>query len=156
MAGFGSEYRRDDGIGVVVAAQAVAASPTSCNVGPLGDPLDLLGTWNGADLVVVVDAVRSGARPGTIRVLEMDVNPPRGLEQGIDGGSGEASTHGIGLSGVLRLARALGQAPARLVVVGIEGEEFGFGREMSHSVRAAVPEAVRRVVELIEEVSACA
>jgi hydrogenase maturation protease len=65
--------------------------------------------------------------------------------------AGLASTHGIGLAGVLRLSRALGQAPQRLVVVGIEGERFDLGQGLSEKVEAAVPEAVQRVVELIRE-----
>ena len=66
------------------------------------------------------------------------------------------STHGIGLAGVLRLARAVGHAPGRVVVVGIEGDDFGRGPGLSPAVDAAVPGAVRRVVELISEVRPCA
>jgi len=155
VAGLGSEFRRDDGVGSVVAERAVTEAASARDVGPIGDPLDLLGVWNNADLVVIVDAVASGAPPGQVRVLEMDVAR---LSAHDDGAAVPApqSTHGIGLAGVLRLARALGQAPARLVVVGIEGERFDLGRGLSPSVQAAVPEAVRRVVELIKEVHPCA
>ena len=41
------------------------------DIGPLTDPLDLLGAWDGADLAIVVDAVRSGAAPGTLRVVDL-------------------------------------------------------------------------------------
>ncbi len=71
-------------------------------------------------------------------------------------GPGTTSTHGIGLPGVLRLAQALDQAPARVVVVGIEGEDFGRGTGLSPAVHAAVPVAVASVVELIKEAQACA
>ena len=66
------------------------------------------------------------------------------------------STHGISLAGVLRLARAVGRAPARVVVVGIEGDDFGKGTGLSPAVHAAVPVAVGKVLELIEEPQACA
>jgi len=152
VAGLGSDYRRDDGAGPLIAARAVAEAGNGRNIGPVTDPLDLLGAWDGADLAIVVDAVRSGVAPGTLRVLELTA-----------GGSGEplnlsgaTSTHGIGLAGVLRLARAVGQAPARVVVVGIEGEDFGRGQGLSPAVNATVPAAVHRVVELISEVRPCA
>jgi Ni,Fe-hydrogenase maturation factor len=57
---------------------------------------------------------------------------------------------------VLRLARAIDQAPRRLVVVGIEGERFDLGEGLSDLVAAVVPEAVQRVVALIEEAQSCA
>jgi hydrogenase maturation protease len=157
LAGLGSVDRRDDGAGPLVAALASRSAESACDIGPLADPMDLLGLWDGADLVIVVDAVRSGAVPGTLHLVELD-----GAEDGGSAGagapavSGATSTHGIGLAGVLRLARAVGQAPRRVVVVGIEGAEFGFGDGLSPQVAAAVPEAVRRVVETMEEVGLCA
>src|ERR1035441_10475972 len=38
VAGFGSEYRHDDGVGPIVAERAVAEMPLSNYVGPLSDP----------------------------------------------------------------------------------------------------------------------
>lgn len=151
VAGLGSEYRRDDGAGPLVAARAVEEAGVGRDIGPIADPLDLLGVWDDADLVVVVDAVRSGAPAGTVRVVELDgeadPNPDR---------SGTTSTHGVGLAGVLRLARAVGHAPVRVAVVGIEGENFDRGMGLSPAVESALPTAVHRVVELIGEVATCA
>ncbi len=152
LAGFGSEYRLDDGVGPLVAARAERESEAR-DVGPLSDPLDLLGHWNGAELVIVIDAVRSGVAPGTVRVVEIDVDADSRVTGGDQSAApGTTSTHGIGLEGVLRLARAIGQAPKRLVVVGIEGERFGVGEGLSPAVEAAVSDAVRAVVGLVREV----
>ena len=41
--------------------RAVEHAGAGRDIGPLTDPLDLLGAWDGADLAIVVDAVRSGA-----------------------------------------------------------------------------------------------
>jgi hydrogenase maturation protease len=164
VAGLGSEYRRDDGLGPVVATR-VSGDPDHgggaggvTDVGPLSDPLDLLGLWDGADLAVVVDAVRSGAVPGTVRVVEMGTGaaPGGGEGTGPEGVDGATSTHGIGLAGVLRLARATGRAPRRVVVVGVEGAEFGYGVGLSPAVEAAVPAAVAQVARLVGEVRSCA
>lgn len=156
VAGFGSEYRHDDGVGPLVAERAVVQMPLSNYVGPLSDPLDLLGVWNNADMVIVVDAVNSGAAVGTVHVLEVDVKDVSEFESGADPFASLSSTHGIGFAGVLRLARALGQAPRRLVVVGIEGERFDLGQGLSESVETAATEAVARVVGLIKEAGRCA
>ncbi|MGD0853044.1 MAG: hydrogenase maturation protease [Acidimicrobiales bacterium] len=156
VAGFGSTYRHDDAVGSVVAERAVARMPLSHYVGPLADPLDLLGVWNEADLVIVVDAVTSGAPVGTLHTLEIDVNHDVPERVATTSSPGVASTHGIGLTAVLGLARALHQAPRRLVVVAIEGERFDLGEGLSAAVEAAVPLAVQQVVELIEEVQPCA
>jgi hypothetical protein len=43
-----------------------------------------------------------------------------------------------------------------VIVVGIEGEDFGRGTGLSPAVGAAVELAVKEVVDLIEEVQSCA
>jgi hydrogenase maturation protease len=147
VAGVGSEFRRDDGAGPAVARLTAEEAPATRDIGPIVNPLDLLGRWDDADLAVVIDAVCSGARPGTVCVVDLTTLSP---------GPGPTSTHGISLSGVLRLAQAVDQAPARVVVVGIEGDDFGRGMGLSPAVEAAIPVAVRRVVDLIKEVRTCA
>ncbi len=91
VAGLGNEYRHDDGAGPRVAAAVAARAPAVVDIGPVAEPLDLLGRWDAADLAVVIDAIRSGAVPGTVRVVDLTAT------------SGEddraTSTHGIGLRG---------------------------------------------------------
>lgn len=152
VAGLGSQYRRDDGAGPLVAARAVEEAGIGRDIGPMTDPLDLLGVWDGAELAVVVDAVRSGAAPGTVHEVELAGDTAAGAPADR---SAMTSTHGIGLAGVLRLARAVGHAPGRVVVVGIEGEDFSRGTGLSPAVGAALPVAVQRVVELIGKVRTC-
>ncbi len=150
VIGMGSEYRRDDGAGPAVADEVARTCTGVDRLGPIAEPLDLLGLWDGADLAVVVDAVRSGADPGTVELIELvepDATDGRPLES-----RGATSTHGIGLAGVLRLSRAVGGAPGRVVVVGIEGDDFSQGMGLTPAVERAVPHAARHVRELIEEV----
>lgn len=152
VAGLGNLYRGDDAVGPLVVELLAGANCGVRDVGPLEEPLDLLGRFDGADLAIVIDAVRSGAPIGTVRVLDVDV-------ANSDDGRAEpavTSTHGIGLVGVLRLARAVGRAPQRLVVVTVEGEAFELGSAMSAAVRAAVPEALLAVTALIEREQLCA
>jgi hydrogenase maturation protease len=153
VAGFGSEYRLDDGVGPIVASLVGQRCSSVFDIGPLADPLDLLGNWNGAELAIVIDATRSGAPPGTVNMLEITVRLDDGLDVPSVNERGVTSTHGIGLEGVLRLATVIDQAPRRLVLVGIEGEHFGNGVGLSTAVHDAVPGAVQQVVELIAEVT---
>lgn len=142
IAGIGNDYRRDDGAGPAVARYVAQRSTRLVDVGPVVEPLDLLGRWDGAALAVVVDATRSGTAPGTVQVVDLTAEPS---------GTRSTSTHGVGLAGVLRLAWAVGAAPARVVVVGIEGGAFGHGDTLSPEVASAVPEAARLVLELVGE-----
>jgi len=147
VAGVGNEYRRDDGAGPMAAARAVRRAVVGLDIGPVVDPLDLLGRWDGADLAIVIDAIRSGSTPGTVQVVEMTT-------AGVD--AGVTSTHGVSLAGALRLAQVLEQAPARVVVIGIEGIDFGKGQGLSPAVDAAVAVAVDKAVNLIAEAYPCA
>ncbi len=152
IAGLGSSYRSDDSVGPRVAALAAEECGATL-IGPYGDPLDLLGAWDHADLAIVVDATRSGSDPGTLTEVELDVTPgtePSAVAPGV------TSTHGIGLAGVIRLSLAVGRAPRRVVVVGVEGETFTNGEHLSSAVEASVDAATARVVRLVQGVAPCA
>jgi hydrogenase maturation protease len=140
VAGIGNAFRGDDGVGPAVAA-LVAEHSGARDIGPISEPLDLLGRFSGASLAVLVDATRSGAEPGSIRVVELD-----DVED-----SPASSTHALGLRRVCRLAAALGEAPERVVVVGIEGEDFSDGDHLSAPVADAIRRAASRAGELIAQ-----
>lgn len=63
------------------------------------------------DLAVLIDAMHSGATPGSVRVLR-----PAELDALIK----PVSSHGFDLGATLRLAHALGALPRRLHILGIE------------------------------------
>ena len=122
VAGLGNEYRRDDAAGPLVASR-VADLNLARNIGPIVDPLDLLGRWDGSDLAIVVDAVRSAAQPGTVHAIELaarsagpsattSTHGSRSATTSTHGSrSATTSTHGISLAGVLRLAQTVRSAP---------------------------------------------
>lgn len=144
VAGLGSEYRRDDGAGLAVAHRIAMLVPSVGDVGPLGEPLDLLGRWDNAELVVVIDTVRSGAVSGTVTIIDL-------ADDGVsvEGNGPTMSTHGIGLIGALRIAHAIDRAPSRVVVVAIEGADFGLGVGLSPTVERAVTDATEQVLDLL-------
>ena len=135
VIGLGNEWRGDDGVGLEVARRVRGRVLE-------GEPLALVDVVDGEDDVVLVDAVSSDAAPGTIFRFEAGDEPlPTPL-------FGASSTHALGLADAVELARSLGRLPQRVVVYGIEGESFAFGKGLS----AAVAAAADRVTE---EVLAC-
>jgi hydrogenase maturation protease len=130
-------------VGPVVAGRLRAAGARVLDCAD--EPTRLLGLWDALDAVVVVDAVRSGAPAGTLHRLDAGDGPlPRDL--------GLASTHAMGIADALELGRALGRAPRRVVVLGIEGASFGMGEEMTPAVAAELDGLVASVLRELKGV----
>lgn len=147
VIGLGNPDRGDDGVGRQV-VRVLASDGTPARVVELDDPAEALALWAPADTVVVADAVRSGAAPGTVRVVDVTGSPLA------TGSWASGGTHALGLAAVVELARALGRMPRRLVVVGVEAARLDHGERMSPAVRAAVPTAVRAVRAQLAEAEA--
>jgi len=141
VIGVGNPYRRDDGLGPAVADLLCGRGIEVAQ--SLGETTDLIELWQGADLAVVVDAVRADpARPGRIHRLTVADPPPAA-----------ASSHGPGLGEAIELARVLDRLPGRLVLYAVEVAEVGHGRGLT----PAVADAARRLAErIVTEVSRCA
>lgn len=138
----GERTRGDDGVGLAVGD---ALAERGYAVRRLwGEPAEVLDAVSGAEAVVLVDAVRSGSRPGAIYVVDL------GRTRLAEAAGFRASSHGIGLGEAIELARALGELPERAALVGIEGARFEPGAALSPAAAAAVPDAVRAVESLVE------
>jgi len=164
VVGLGSPDRGDDAVGPLVAAAVARATSQRGLVGvhvvehedPTAlidhlDPASPAGAWSAA---VIIDAVRSGATPGTVSVLEVGPDGQDLASLGARLDPGPAGTHGFGLAGAIELARALDRLPPRFVVVGIEAQGFDHGAPLSASVLAAIPRATDAVLGIIEEATA--
>jgi hydrogenase maturation protease len=136
IVGLGNPWRGDDGAGPAV-ARALGDDPRV--LVNEGEPIGLIDVWSGADEVILVDTVSSGAPAGTVHRFDLLTTLPLVL--------GRGSTHAFGLAETLELARILDRLSPKVSVYGIEGERFSAGEELSAPVRAAV-ETVR--VELEE------
>ena len=131
VIGVGNAYRGDDAAGLAVAERVRAHAPELDVFVCEQEPIQLLDAWEGADLALLVDAVSSGAEPGTVHRLDATVEPvPAAVFRG--------STHAFGVAEVVELGRALGRLPERLLVFGIEGTAFSAGDELTPAVAAAV------------------
>jgi hydrogenase maturation protease len=133
VVGVGNAVRGDDAAGLL-AARAAGGIELE------GDPSALIDLFEGADEAVVIDAVRSGAAPGTVQRIDVSERPlPAALRS-------SASTHLVGLADAIELARALGRLPPTVTVYGIEGERFDTGAPVSATVAAAIDDLVRALV----------
>jgi hydrogenase maturation protease len=152
VAGIGNIFLGDDGFGVeVVRRLAGRELPEGVEVVDFGiRGLDLAyALQRDYELVVFVDATPRGQEPGTVYLIEPEIE---------DDGEVSLDTHGMDPVKVIKLSRALGAGPTRTLVVGCEpqvvvsGEDYDdMLMELSESVRAAVEEAVKLVESLVEE-----
>jgi hydrogenase maturation protease len=152
VAGIGNIFLGDDGFGVeVVRRLAGRELPEGVEVVDFGiRGLDLAyALQEEYELVVFVDATPRGQEPGTVYLIEPEIE---------EDGEVSLDTHGMDPVKVIKLSRALGAGPTRTLVVGCEpqvvvsGEDYDdMLMELSEPVRAAVGEAVRLVESLVEE-----
>jgi hydrogenase maturation protease len=155
VAGVGNLFLGDDGFGVHVAQRlAERVLPDTVDVHDFGiRGMDLAyALQDDYDTVVFVDAAPRGERPGTVSLVEPELD----LDEVV------LDTHGMDPVRVLALARAMGRIPERVLVVACEPERIVHGEhdedlvgELSAPVAAAVGEATdlvaSLVVELVEE-----
>lgn len=148
VLGLGNEFRGDDGAGRVVARRLrETALPGVAVREESGEGAALMDAWKDADAVILVDAVQSGAAPGTIHRLDASRVP-------VPSRFFHYSTHAFSVAEAVELARALNQLPPRLIIYGVEGKDFAAGEKLSPEVAAAVDELLARVRQEIQGILA--
>lgn len=139
VIGIGNAYRSDDGVGFVVAQQVKEQTSDTVTVAKeSGDGVTLMESWEGAPVVILIDAVYSGGKPGTIHRFDAHV-------QQIPIQFFHYSTHAFGIAEAIELARTLGKLPPCLIVYGIEGKCFEAGVGLSSEVSNAAQEVAIRI-----------
>jgi hydrogenase maturation protease len=148
IIGIGHPDRGDDAIGRIVAARLAPRAGDGVDViGLDGEATALLERLGETEHAIVVDAVLSGAPPGTIRRFDV-------VRQALPTGTG-LSSHGFGLAEAVELARALGRLPARCTVFAVEAASFDHGAPLSCEVAAAADEVVGHVLAEINGSGPC-
>ncbi|SRR5579871_3540184 len=136
IIGCGNPDRSDDAVGLLVARRlremGIDARETT------GDMLGLMEEWCGTDEVILIDAVVSGATPGTTTTWDASISP-------LPSRFFPCSTHALGVAEVVELARALHHLPAKLTVYGIEARSFERGLACSPEIVAAAEQAAQKV-----------
>ena len=147
IAGVGNIFLGDDGFGPEVARRLSRETlPDWVRVSDFGirglhlayELLD--GDY---DPTVLVDATPRGGEPGTVYLIEPD------LSEAVTA-AGAPDAHGMNPQAVFGLLRSLGGTPGRTLIVGCEPVDTEENIGLSEPVEAAVDEAVKLVLELVE------
>jgi hydrogenase maturation protease len=147
LLGLGNPLVTDDSVGLRVAAELKSRLTGRPDVEVAEDcsgGLRLMERMAGYDRAIVIDAIRSGAPPGTIHHLTPgDVPTQR-----------SASSHDVNLPTALALGRQAGMhlpEDRHILLVGIEAEDIlNFGERCTPAVEAAIPRAVEEVVRVLD------
>lgn len=151
VVGVGKPWAGDDGVGPAVVGRLadrfegmppVQGVDLTFSTSP--EPaVDLLRLMDGCDILIIIDAVRSGAPPGTIhrQAWLPGLLQPRGL--------GRASSHGLGVHEMLALAGALNRLPRQVFLWGIEIVSTEPGQGLSPQVTAALDDIVESISQTL-------
>ncbi len=146
VLGLGNTLLTDDGVGPALVEQ-FAESEDHWNgqvefVDGGTQGLALLGQLAGRRALIILDALTTGAAPGTIHRLTLPelrrVTPIRG-----------ASAHEGNAGELLNAAQLLDELPDRLFVVGVEPQEIRTGFGLSSPVQDALPDAADHISHLL-------
>lgn len=145
VLGLGNRLLGDDAAGPMVIEQLVQRHAEWPGVlwrdgGTLG--LSLLPEIEDADAIVVVDAARLGAEPGTVQVFE-------GLAMDEQLGGRKQSAHELALADLMGAAALGGRLPPRRALVAVEPASTALGLEPSPAVDAAMPALMAAVEALV-------
>jgi hydrogenase maturation protease len=154
IAGIGNIFLGDDAFGVEVAGRLVQRRlPEGIDVVDFGiRGFDLAYALQTYDAVVFVDAALRGERPGTLSVIEPEVDETE---------APSIETHAMDPVRVLAFARTLGSVPEHVRVVACEpsrpaanADEDDFGDHLSEPVAAVVDAAADLTVSVATELLA--
>ena len=147
VLGIGNTLLSDEGIGVHVVERLRGRLGSLPDVTLLdGGTLSftLAEPIAAADHLIVVDAARLGAAPGTLRCLR-DGEMDRYLL------GGAKSVHEVSLGDLMDIARLSNTLPRRRALVAIEPQKLDWGDAPTPEVAAAIEPAVDLVLGLIKE-----
>jgi len=151
VAGIGNIFEGDDAFGVEVVKQlAQQPRPDQVHIEDFGiRSYDLaFALTAGYDVAILVDATRRGHLPGTLYLLELDLEELKSLDPGT------VDPHRLNPLRVLQMANALGGVSGKLYLVGCEpailaNENADLG--LSDAVQEAIPQALEMIEALVRD-----
>jgi hydrogenase maturation protease len=147
VIGAGNIFARDDGVGPRV-VERLSARPLPPGVECVDAGTDLLGVLpgvEGADRLVLVDALRAGGAPGTIHRMTLEAIEDRARQPPM-----QFSMHEMSLVESVRLARLAGLRLPPTIVIGVEPGEVGLGADLTPAVAASMEAAMAAVLQEVE------
>ena len=141
VLGTGNELFKDEGVGVHVSRiLQTKLSPSSGDIGVIdgGTSPDIWSLIDGADKLIIVDAVRGGCEPGTIyRFTPQQIVAERAII---------TSVHQMGILENLSLMELVGGKPKETIIIGVEPKELEPGLELSPELQRRLPKIIQTVL----------
>ncbi len=145
IIGIGNSFRGDDGAGLVAARMLrERALRDTAVLEHDGEPASLIEAWTGADDVFIIDAVSSGAAPGSLHVIDA-------RRTTLDGDLFRHSTHAFGIAEAVEISRTLETIPPVFWIYGIEGKDFSPGSTVSPEALQGVRKALEALLAKLTE-----
>jgi hydrogenase maturation protease len=146
VLGVGNQLFQDEGVGVHVVNTLLENKLSYPNLEIVdgGTCPEFAYLVEGADKLIVVDAVEGGEKPGTIYRFGIDdVKQDFPIRM---------SLHQMGLIDNLRMLSIVGKQPKSVIIIGIEPKTIRLGMELSPEIQGKIPEIVRLVRNELEHV----
>lgn len=150
IVGVGNPIMSDDGVGPTV-IQRLEDSPVGS-----GDDIRLvdagttgflaLEAMSGAERAIVVDAVETGASPGTIKQY-------RCVDGSFETEIPEMTMHDVSFTEAMVAGRPVYDLPEEILILGVEPADLSIGDELSEAADDAATELVEVLTENIGETS---
>jgi hydrogenase maturation protease len=144
VIGVGNLLRTDDGVGIQVIRNLNNFVPGVDTLDAAMGGVEILEAMRGYDQVIIVDAIESGAEPGTI----FRVNLAEGEEPPVI-----SHSHGIDLITTLNLGRQLygEEMPGKIILFAVEAEDSTtISDEPTPKVRAAIQETIKAILAITD------
>jgi hydrogenase maturation protease len=145
ILGVGNLLLSDEGVGVHIANELLKMNlPPEVSVIEGGtDGFRLLNIITEADRLIIIDAVKGDAPPGSIYRFDIGEvqNSPSGFK---------TSVHQIGILEVLDLSELIGKTP-HTTVIGIEPKSLEMGMELSPEIKTKIPKIIQLVLDELEK-----
>ena len=144
VIGIGNLLRADDGVGIHVAQRLKEKRPDIEVVDMSTTSIELLEFIRGRDNVVVIDAIKTGAEPGTVH----RITPHEPMS------SSFTSSHNLNLSCILMLGWKLyrEEMPKKLVILAVEAEDINsYSSKLTAKVQLVVPKLLEYIGKEFEE-----
>lgn len=145
VIGIGQSLRGDDAAGLEAVRQWQETFPETANKPEVQveaselPGLALIDLLNDVEAAVLVDAVQSSAKPGTIHKLSE--------EELASFTPDSKSAHGWGAAETLRMRSQLTDTKVNIRIVGIEAGQMELGARLSKAVEEAMPDICRVIEE---------
>ena len=142
VIGVGNLIRCDDGAGVHVVNRLMERAPHIDTLDVALGSIEILEAMKGYDRVYIVDAIQTGAEPGTVfrvNINEREDPPP------------VTHSHGVDLVTTMALGKRLfpDEMPGEVFIIGIEAEDLITLRERcTERVAGAVETVVEYIISM--------